>query len=214
VDRIVEVEFGGNLSVSNQVLKVGGTISAYGSMADPAPQLPFYPMMFNHTTLHLLVVYLLSGAERRRALVTGSASGIGLATATLLAESGAHVAMNDLPGDALTAAVHDLDARGFRVAAVPGDLGVSATARAVCVEALDLLGGLDRRARRGGQHRLGGGARRRRQQHRLRDGKGGPRRPDPRTRARARARGARQRHCAGVRPCPSPASDSPRITRR
>ena len=68
VDRIVEVEFGGNLPVSNQVLKVGGTISAYGSMANPAPQLPFYPMMFNHTTLHLLVVYLLSGAERRRAL--------------------------------------------------------------------------------------------------------------------------------------------------
>jgi NADPH2:quinone reductase len=68
VDRIVEVEFGGNLPVSNQVLKVGGTISAYGSMANPAPQLPFYQMMFNHTTLHLLVVYLLSGVERRRAL--------------------------------------------------------------------------------------------------------------------------------------------------
>ena len=79
----------------------------------------------------------------RRALVTGSASGIGLATATLLAESGAHVAMNDLPGEALTAAVRDLDARALRVAAVPGDLSVSATARAVALEALALLGGLD-----------------------------------------------------------------------
>ncbi len=35
--------------------------------------------------------------QGRRALVTGSAAGIGLATAGLLARSGAHVAMNDLP---------------------------------------------------------------------------------------------------------------------
>ncbi len=67
VDRIVEVEFGGNLPVSNQVLKVGGVIAAYGSVADPTPQLPFYPMMFNHTTVHMLVVYRLTPAQRRRA---------------------------------------------------------------------------------------------------------------------------------------------------
>ncbi len=67
VDRIVEVEFGGNLAVSNQVLKVGGVIAAYGSAAVPTPQLPFYPMMFNHTTLHLLLVYALTDAERARA---------------------------------------------------------------------------------------------------------------------------------------------------
>jgi NADPH2:quinone reductase len=67
VDRIVEVEFGGNLAVSNQVLKVGGVIAAYGSTAVPAPPLPFYPMMFNHTTLHLLLVYALTDAERARA---------------------------------------------------------------------------------------------------------------------------------------------------
>jgi NADPH2:quinone reductase len=67
VDRIVEVEFGGNLPVSNQILKVGGVIAAYGSMAAPTPQLPFYPMMFNHTTLHLLLVYLLTDSQRERA---------------------------------------------------------------------------------------------------------------------------------------------------
>jgi len=81
--------------------------------------------------------------DGRRALVTGSASGIGLATAGLLARSGAHVAMNDLPTDALTRAVGDLDARGFRVAAVPGDLSVSANARDVALKSLELLGGLD-----------------------------------------------------------------------
>jgi NADPH2:quinone reductase len=67
VDRIVEVEFGGNLAVSGQVLKVGGVIAAYGSEAVPTPQLPFYPMMFNHTTVHMLVVYRLTAAQRQRA---------------------------------------------------------------------------------------------------------------------------------------------------
>lgn len=67
VDRIVEVEFGGNLAVSNQVLRSAGVIAAYGSTAVPAPQLPFYPMMFNHTTLHFLLVYALTGPQRQRA---------------------------------------------------------------------------------------------------------------------------------------------------
>jgi len=81
--------------------------------------------------------------QGRRALVTGSASGIGLATAGLLARSGAHVAMNDLPTDALTIAVRNFKAQGLRVDAVPGDLGVSASARDAALHALDLLGGID-----------------------------------------------------------------------
>lgn len=68
IDRIVEVEFGGNLAVSVAVLAPGGVIAAYGSMADPAPQLPFYPLMFNHVTLRLMLVYLLSAAERARVI--------------------------------------------------------------------------------------------------------------------------------------------------
>ena len=78
-----------------------------------------------------------------RALVTGSASGIGLATAERLACSGAHVAMNDLPTDALARAVNDLKAQGFLVDAVPGDLSESASARDVGLKGLELLGGLD-----------------------------------------------------------------------
>ena len=81
--------------------------------------------------------------EGRRALVTGSASGIGLVTAQRLARSGARVAMNDLPGEALDRAVGALKSAGHCVVAVPGDLGASATARAVALEGLDLLGGLD-----------------------------------------------------------------------
>jgi 3-oxoacyl-[acyl-carrier protein] reductase len=78
-----------------------------------------------------------------RALVTGSASGIGLATADRLARSGAHVAMNDLPTDALTRAVGGLKAQGFSVEGVPGDLSKSASAREVGLKSLELLGGLD-----------------------------------------------------------------------
>lgn len=78
-----------------------------------------------------------------RALVTGSASGIGLATAERLARSGAHVAMNDLPTDVLAGAVSDLKAQGYLVEAVPGDLSKSANARDVGLKSLELLGGLD-----------------------------------------------------------------------
>ncbi len=78
-----------------------------------------------------------------RALVTGSASGIGLATAERLARSGARVAMNDLPGDALSGSVARLKAAGLDVEPVAGDLGQSVTATAVGASTLEILGGLD-----------------------------------------------------------------------
>jgi NADPH:quinone reductase len=92
VDRIVEVEFGGNLAVSNQVLRVGGVLAAYGSAAVPTPTLPFYPMMFNHTTVHMLLVYLLTNAQRERAcdLITRA-----LDAAVLQHHIGARFALGD-----------------------------------------------------------------------------------------------------------------------
>ena len=68
VDRIVEVEFGGNLSVTRAVLKPNGVIAAYGSMADPEPALPFYPMMFSAQTLRMVLVYLLPSAARAQGI--------------------------------------------------------------------------------------------------------------------------------------------------
>lgn len=70
VDRIVEVEFGGNLAVSNAILKPMGTIATYGSMADPSPALPFYPMMFNGTTLRMILIYLLQAGARQEVVQT------------------------------------------------------------------------------------------------------------------------------------------------
>jgi 3-oxoacyl-[acyl-carrier protein] reductase len=75
--------------------------------------------------------------------VTGSGSGIGLATAECLARSGAHVALNDLSGAAVDAAVARLKKEGLAVCGVPGDLGESVTAAAVARQASKLLGGID-----------------------------------------------------------------------
>jgi 3-oxoacyl-[acyl-carrier protein] reductase len=79
----------------------------------------------------------------RRALVTGGASGIGLATAERLARSGAHVALNDISTEALDLAVRRFTSEGLIAHAVPGDLSGSATAGAVACRAAELLGGLD-----------------------------------------------------------------------
>lgn len=60
------------------------------------------------------------------ALVTGGASGIGLATVEKLAQCGATVAINDLPGSAaLDHAVERLGALGHSVFAAPADMGKS-----------------------------------------------------------------------------------------
>lgn len=64
VDRIVEVEFGGNIAVSNAILRPGGTIATYGSMANPNPAIPFYDLMFKNVNLRLYLVYLLEGQIR------------------------------------------------------------------------------------------------------------------------------------------------------
>lgn len=74
VDRIVEVEFGGNLETSLAVIKENGVIAAYASMAAPTPTLPFYPLMFKAATLRLVLVYILTPAARRRAIANLTAA--------------------------------------------------------------------------------------------------------------------------------------------
>lgn len=81
--------------------------------------------------------------EGRRALVTGSASGIGFAAAERLARSGATVAMNDLPTPALENAVARLRQAGLDVCSVPADLADSSAAAAAAHAAAQRLGGLD-----------------------------------------------------------------------
>ena len=51
VDRIFEVEFGGNLPLNEKIIKPNGVIAAYGSMAKMEPKLPFYNLMFKVSKL-------------------------------------------------------------------------------------------------------------------------------------------------------------------
>ncbi len=74
VDRIVEVEFGGNLETSLAVVKENGVIAAYASMAAPTPTLLFYPFMFKAVTLRLVLVYILTPEARRRAIANLTAA--------------------------------------------------------------------------------------------------------------------------------------------
>ncbi|WP_291295879.1 SDR family NAD(P)-dependent oxidoreductase [Elioraea sp.] len=78
------------------------------------------------------------------ALVTGGASGIGLATVEQLARLGAAVALNHLPGDpAGPAAVGRLCAEGYAVIAAPGDVSDPTSIAAMVGDAIAALGRLD-----------------------------------------------------------------------
>ena len=66
VDRVIDVEFGGNLAEVAPVLKSGAVIATYGSMADPNPAIPFYDLMFRNVTLRMYLVYLLSEVARKQ----------------------------------------------------------------------------------------------------------------------------------------------------
>jgi 3-oxoacyl-[acyl-carrier protein] reductase len=80
----------------------------------------------------------------RRALVTGAASGIGLATAALLARCGATVALNDLASNpALARQLALLAAEGLEVRAAPGNVGDPEDAGRMVADAAREMGGLD-----------------------------------------------------------------------
>ena len=64
MDRILEVEFGGNLSDSEQVIKPNGTIASYGSVAVMEPTLPFYNFMFKGVKLNTYLIYIVSESDR------------------------------------------------------------------------------------------------------------------------------------------------------
>lgn len=89
-----------------------------------------------------MISYDLKG---KAALVTGGASGIGLATATMLARGGCAVAINfladDPRGPESVAALHAMT--GARIVAAPGDVGDAADAARMVGQAVTDLGRLD-----------------------------------------------------------------------
>ncbi len=80
----------------------------------------------------------------KAALVTGAASGIGLATATMLARMGCTVALGFLPDDPRgPQAVARLANEGHKVIAAPGNVGKAGEAERMVLDAVAKLGRLD-----------------------------------------------------------------------
>src|SRR5580704_14754476 len=80
----------------------------------------------------------------KTALVTGGASGIGLATVEAFARSGATVALNHLPDDTRgMQQIERLKGQGHRVISAPGNVSKPGEAEALVSRAIDELGRLD-----------------------------------------------------------------------
>ncbi len=80
----------------------------------------------------------------KTALVTGGASGIGLATVERFARRGARVALNYLPDDARgPAAIDRLASAGLQVIGAPGNVARPGEAEAMVATAIEALGRLD-----------------------------------------------------------------------
>ena len=67
VDRIVEVEFGGNVAAIPKLVKPNGVVCAYASMAATKPQLGFYSFMFANITIRPFAIYALPAERLDRA---------------------------------------------------------------------------------------------------------------------------------------------------
>lgn len=79
----------------------------------------------------------------RKAVVTGAASGIGLALSAHFARAGASVVMADVEGDALHDRAAELTAQGAQVTAVTADLTDPDAVQRLADTAFDLLGDID-----------------------------------------------------------------------
>jgi NAD(P)-dependent dehydrogenase (short-subunit alcohol dehydrogenase family) len=77
------------------------------------------------------------------AVITGGASGIGLALAQALGRRGLHLALLDIEAPALEAAAEGLRAEGISVAALACDVGDADTMNAVAAEVLSRHGHVD-----------------------------------------------------------------------
>jgi NAD(P)-dependent dehydrogenase (short-subunit alcohol dehydrogenase family) len=81
--------------------------------------------------------------ESKVALVTGAASGMGLATARAFAEAGAAVALADVNEDAAQSAVKDLVGTGYKAIGIRCDVADEAQVKAMVERTVSTFGRLD-----------------------------------------------------------------------
>lgn len=68
VDRIIEVDFGANLTGNIKMLKPNGVIAAYSSSSAPTPVLPYYDLAFKGARIHFVQGFNLPDDARRQAV--------------------------------------------------------------------------------------------------------------------------------------------------
>jgi len=76
-------------------------------------------------------------------VIAGASSGIGRATARAAAERGAKVVVSARNGEALDAAVREIEAHGAEGLAVPGDATSAVDAESLCARAVERFGRID-----------------------------------------------------------------------
>ena len=68
IDRIIDCEFGKNLSEVLDCVKTSGVIATYGSALVSAPPIPFKDMMFKDLTIRMVLVYDMPESAKSRAV--------------------------------------------------------------------------------------------------------------------------------------------------
>ena len=74
VDRVIDVEFGANLSDLLQCVRIGATIVTYSSTVVPEPALPFRTMMFMDLTVRMVIVYAMPEEAKAQAVADTQAA--------------------------------------------------------------------------------------------------------------------------------------------
>ena len=67
VDRVIDVEFGANLSEVLKLVRTGATIATYSSTQVKEPQLPFLRMMYMDLTIRMVIVYAMPEEAKKQA---------------------------------------------------------------------------------------------------------------------------------------------------
>lgn len=67
VDRIVDVDFGGNLPTTLEVLRTNGTVASYASRGNPDPALPWRRVMTKNMLIRPVLLYTMPESAKRAA---------------------------------------------------------------------------------------------------------------------------------------------------